>query len=69
MRVVIAPIGLREDAVAAELRFEVNRRICEEYDDCRQYAPCMQADRASQNVAWRPDSAALFWHNDNCFKG
>ena len=56
--------------VTPELRFEVSRRIREEYDNGRQYyAMHGKQMEPPKNVAWRPDPTALSWHNDNCFKG
>jgi putative restriction endonuclease len=56
--------------VTPELRFEVSRRIREEYDNGRQYyAMHGKQIEPPKNVVLRPDPAALSWHNDNCFKG
>lgn len=56
--------------VTPELRFEVSRRIREEYDNGRQYYGMHGKQiEPPKNVALRPDPAALSWHNDNCFKG
>lgn len=56
--------------VTPELRFEVSRRIREEFDNGKHY----YAFHGHQivppsDVGQRPNPDALRWHNDNCFKG
>jgi putative restriction endonuclease len=56
--------------VTPELRFEVSRRIREEFENGRDYyalhgRPVREPDRPGD----RPDRAALAWHNENRFMG
>ncbi len=56
--------------VTPERRFEVSRRIREEFDNGRHYYALhgheiTVPDRAAQG----PDPVALAWHNENCFRG
>jgi putative restriction endonuclease len=56
--------------VTQQLRFEVSRRIREEFENGRQYyALHGQSITVPDEISRRPDSAALAWHNKNCFKG
>jgi putative restriction endonuclease len=56
--------------VTPDLRFEVSRRIKEEYDNGRHYyALHGQKIEVPSEISQRPDSAALQWHNESCFKG
>ncbi len=56
--------------VTPELRFEVSRRIKEEFENGRHYyAMHGQPISAPADILKRPDSEALRWHNENCFRG
>ena len=56
--------------VTPELHFEVSRRIREEFDNGKHYyALHGQRIVVPEQVGQRPDSNALTWHNDHCFKG
>jgi putative restriction endonuclease len=56
--------------VTPELRFEVSRRIREEFDNGRQYyALHGQRIEPPSSIGQRPDSTYLAWHNDNRFRG
>lgn len=56
--------------VTPDLRFEVSRRIREEFDNGKHYyALHGHKIDAPMDIEHRPDSAALRWHNDHCFKG
>ena len=56
--------------VTPELRFEVSGRIREEFENGRHYyALHGQQIRTPDEVAQRPDPAALAWHNEQCFRG
>lgn len=56
--------------VTPEHRFEVSRRIKEEFDNGRHYyALHGQKIDLPRKVGDRPDSNALRWHNEWCFKG
>lgn len=56
--------------VTPELRFEVSRRIREEFENGRQYyALHGQTIRAPTELNQRPDPAALAWHNEHLFRG
>lgn len=51
------------------LRFEVSRRIREEFENGRHYyALHGQQVTPPDDVGQCPDPAALTWHNDHCFK-
>lgn len=56
--------------VTPDLRFEVSRRIKEEFDNGRHYYELhgSEIERPS-NPVMRPAADALAWHNENCFKG
>jgi len=56
--------------VTQDYRFEVSRRIREEFDNGKHYY-ALQGQRIAlpARVEHRPDPAALRWHNDACFKG
>jgi putative restriction endonuclease len=52
------------------LRFSVSRRIREEFENGRHYYALDGRSIAPPlNPQYRPDPAALAWHNDNCFRG
>ena len=56
--------------VTPDLRFEVSRRIKEEFDNGRHYyALHGQAIHSPSESAQAPDPAALRWHNEQCFLG
>lgn len=56
--------------VTPERRFEVSRRIREEFDNGRHYyALHGQEIAVPDSAAQGPDPAALSWHNENCFRG
>ena len=56
--------------VTPDLRFEVSRRIKEEFDNGRDYyALHGQSINVPMEIGHRPDSAALTWHNEYCFRG
>ena len=56
--------------VTPQIRFEVSRRIHDDFDNGKGY--CALHGRliaAPQAAALRPDPAVLAWHNDHRFKG
>ena len=54
--------------VTKDMRFEVSRRIKEEYRNGRHYLELHgRSVRRPDRPAWRPDPAALEWHNERCF--
>lgn len=56
--------------VTPDLRFEVSRRIKEEFDNGKHYyALHGQAISTPPDMAQHPDPAALSWHNEHCYKG
>lgn len=56
--------------VTPDHRFEVSRRIREEFENGRHYyALHGQAVRPPEAPHSAPDPAALAWHNENCFRG
>ena len=56
--------------VTPDFRFEVSRRIKEEFENGRHYyALHGQMINAPEEIGQRPDTAALTWHNEHCFKG
>lgn len=56
--------------VAPDLRFEVSRRIKEEFENGREYyAFHGQRISAPEEAAQMPDPGVLSWHNENCFRG
>ncbi len=56
--------------VTPGLRFEVSRRIKEEFDNGRHYyALHGQAIAVPAGAQQRPDPAALRWHNENAYRG
>ena len=56
--------------VTPELRFEVSRRIKEEYENGRDYYRLHGSPiRLPTNPVHRPDAAALGWHNEERFLG
>lgn len=56
--------------VTPDLRFEVSRRIREEFENGRVYY-ALHGQRISppENARQRPDPAVLAWHNEQCFRG
>jgi putative restriction endonuclease len=56
--------------VTPELRFEVSRRIREEFENGRDYYS-LHGQQVSVPLSpnQQPDAAALNWHNNSCFKG
>lgn len=56
--------------ITPDLRFEVSRRIREEFENGKHYY-ALQGQRiiVPDNVGQRPDSGGLNWHNEHCFKG
>ena len=56
--------------VTPDLRFEVSRRIKEEFDNGRHYYELHgHKIDAPSDVGRRPDAEALTWHNENRFRG
>ncbi len=56
--------------VAPDLRFEVSRRIKEEFDNGRHYYELHgKPIFAPQDILRRPDPEALQWHNEHAFRG
>ncbi len=56
--------------VTPDHRFEVSKRIREEFENGRHYyALHGQTINAPEDVSRRPDPASLTWHNENCFRG
>jgi putative restriction endonuclease len=56
--------------VTPDLRFEVSRRIREEFENGRDYYALdgREIDLPADSKL-RPDPEALSWHNENCFRG
>lgn len=56
--------------ITPDLRFEVSRRIREEFDNGRHYyALHGQSVATPEQVPCRPDPLALAWHNEQRFRG
>jgi putative restriction endonuclease len=56
--------------VTPDLRFEVSRRIREEFNNGKHYYVLHgRAIDAPTGVGQRPDPDALIWHNEHCFRG
>lgn len=56
--------------VTPGLRFEVSRRIKDEFDNGKHYyALHGQTIRVPAEAGHRPDAAALNWHNEHCYRG
>jgi putative restriction endonuclease len=56
--------------ISPELKFEVSRKIREEYENGRDYYSLHGASiRLPDDPKRRPDPTALAWHNENRFKG
>lgn len=56
--------------IAPDLRFNVSRRIREEFENGKHYyALDGQPVAVPDDMTQQPDRAALSWHNDNCFRG
>jgi putative restriction endonuclease len=56
--------------VTPELRFEVSRRIKEEFENGRHYyALHGQPISVPSTLEQRPDPTALGWHNEHCYRG
>lgn len=56
--------------VTPSLKFEVSKRIREEFDNGRHYYALHGQDVFQpSSLGRRPDLGALAWHNENCFKG
>lgn len=56
--------------VAPDLRFEVSRRIKEEFDNGRHYYELHgRPIFAPEGISRRPDPEALRWHNEHAFRG
>jgi putative restriction endonuclease len=56
--------------VTPDLRFEVSRRIKEEFDNGKQYyALHSHKIEPPEDIAQHPDAHALAWHNETCFRG
>lgn len=54
--------------VTPELRFEVSRRLKEEFENGRTYYPLHGSEvHVPRNAGDRPDDGLLRWHNDNVF--
>lgn len=55
--------------VTPEFRFEVSRRIREEFDNGKHYYALHGHEIfVPDNISQRPDRSVLSWHNDHCFK-
>jgi putative restriction endonuclease len=55
--------------VTPDLRFEVSRRIREEFDNGKHYyALHGHKIAAPSDIGQRPDTDALTWHNEHCFR-
>jgi putative restriction endonuclease len=56
--------------VTPDLRFQVSRRIKEEYENGRQYY-ALHGQPISQTIpaSWSADRSALAWHNETRFRG
>jgi putative restriction endonuclease len=55
--------------VTPDLRFEVSRRIREEFDNGKHYyALHGHKIEPPSDIALCPDPDALTWHNENCFR-
>ena len=56
--------------VTPNLKFEVSRRIREDFENGRHYYELNgQQIIVPDNKSQRPDPGALNWHNEHCFKG
>lgn len=56
--------------VTPDLRFEVSRRIREEFDNGKHYyALHGQTIQVPIDGAMRPDTNGLMWHNEHCYRG
>ena len=56
--------------VTPDLRFEVSRRIREEFDNGKHYYALHGSQIVVPSIVHQqPDAAALSWHNEHCFKG
>jgi putative restriction endonuclease len=56
--------------VTPDYRFEVSRRIKEEFANGRHYyALHGQSVWAPEKIEQRPDPAVLSWHNEQCYRG
>jgi len=56
--------------ITPELKFEVSRKIREEYENGRQYYALQGTGIAvPEKIERRPEPSALSWHNEHCFKG
>jgi putative restriction endonuclease len=56
--------------ISPDLKFEVSRKIREEYENGRYYYSLHGASiRLPDDPKRRPDKSALVWHNENRFKG
>lgn len=55
--------------VTPNFRFEVSRRIREEFENGKHYYALHGQEVFRPDApAWRPEAGALAWHNENCFK-
>jgi putative restriction endonuclease len=56
--------------VTPDFRFEVSRRIREEFENGRQYYDLQGREIfVPKKAAQKPDLTALQWHNEQCFRG
>lgn len=56
--------------VTPDMKFEVSRRIREEFDNGKHYYALQgHSIIIPSHVDQRPDRSALVWHNENCFNG
>jgi putative restriction endonuclease len=56
--------------ISPDMKFEVSKRIREEYENGRHYYALHGSDVDSpQDPVRKPDRDALIWHNENRFKG
>jgi putative restriction endonuclease len=69
-----APASFTPDAgyvtVTPDLRFEVSRRIKEEFDNGRHYYELHgKPIFAPKDILRRPDPEVLRWHNEHAYRG
>lgn len=56
--------------ISPAMKFEVSKKIREEYENGRHYYAMHGANvQLPENTARHPDRLALMWHNENLFKG
>jgi len=56
--------------ITPDLRFEISRRLRDEYHNGRSYYPLRGAHvQVPIAISHRPDKTFLEWHNERCFRG